>query len=108
MTQAYCRRAFAAEHEAQRRPFALPAAKARYGPDRPAKVEHIALELSFDFKRKILHGRCSTTFTAHATKIAQVGLDAAQLTILKVTDPAGKRLPFEHDGAKLRITLGRT
>jgi aminopeptidase N len=97
-----------AEHEARRRPVALPAATARYGPDRPAKVDHIALDLSFDFKRKILHGRCSTTFTALATKVAYFGLHAAQLTILKVTDPSGKRLPFEHDGAKLGITLGRT
>jgi aminopeptidase N len=108
MNEAYCRRAVAAGYDAQRRPFALPTAKARYGPDRPAKVEHIALELSFDFKRKILYGRCSTTFTALATKISNLVLDAAQLTILKVTTPAGKALPFEHDGSKLRIPLDRS
>ena len=107
MNEAYCRRAAAAERNASRRPFALPAAKPRYGPDRPAKVEHIALALSFDFKRKVLFGRCSTTFTAIATKIADVELDAAQLTILKTTTPSGKRLQFDHAGSKLRVTLDK-
>lgn len=105
MNQAYCRRAHADGLDTQRRPFALPTAKARYGPDRPAKVEHISLTLSFDFKEKILYGRCATTFTALARKLADVELDAAQLTILKVTTPTGRRLSFDHEGSRLRITL---
>lgn len=107
MNHARCRRAIAAEQSAQRRPFALPAAKPRYGPDRPAKVEHISLTLSFDFAKKILYGRCATTFTAVAAKVAHVELDAAQLTILKVSTPTGRRLPFEHAGSKLRILLDK-
>ena len=107
MNEAYCRRAIAADQDVQRRPFALPAAKPRYGPDRPARVEHIALELSFDFRKKILYGRCTTTFKAVAEKIATIELDAAQLTILKATTAAGKRLQFEHSDSKLRIELDR-
>jgi aminopeptidase N len=107
MNEAYCRRVHAAADEGRRRPFALPAAKARYGPDRPAKVEHISLALSFDFKRKILFGRCATTFTAIATKLLDIELDAAQLTILKVTTPSGTRLPFDHLASKLRIGLDK-
>jgi aminopeptidase N len=106
MNEAYCRRADAASSTiAERRPFALPAAKPKYAPDRPARVEHIALVLSFDFEKKILHGRCSTTFTAVATKLAEIEMDAAQLTILKASTPTGKRLKFDHTGSKLRISL---
>src|SRR5580700_952572 len=104
MNESYCRRADATDSDVRRGRFALPAAKARYGPDRPAKVEHIALTLSFDFEAKVLTGRCATTLTALATKIADVELDAAQLTILKVSTPSGKRLPFDLTGSKLRIT----
>src|SRR5579863_878538 len=107
MNEGYCRRALAAEPEAQRRPFALPEAKPRYGPDRPAHIDHIALTLSFDFAAKILYGRCATTLTAVATKIAQVELDAAQLTILKATTPTGKRLRHSLSGSKLRVDLER-
>ncbi|MFI5389103.1 MAG: aminopeptidase, partial [Candidatus Eremiobacterales bacterium] len=101
MNEAYCRRAL--DVALRRRPFALPAAKARYGPDRPAKVDHIALTLSFDFERKILYGRCATTFTAVGATISHVDLDAAQLTILKASTPARKQLDFDMTGTKLRV-----
>ena len=107
MNEGYCRRALAADAQVQRRPFALPEAKPRYGPDRPARIDHIALTLSFDFKAKILYGRCATTLTAVATKIAQVELDAAQLTVLKATTPSGKRLRHSISGSKLRVDLER-
>jgi len=103
MNEAYCRRAL--DVALRRRPFALPAAKARYGPDRPAKVDHIALTLSFDFERKILYGRCATTFTAVGATISHVDLDAAQLTILKASTPARKQLDFDMTGTKLRVAL---
>jgi aminopeptidase N len=103
MNESYCRRAL--DVAQRRRPFALPAAKARYGPDRPAKVDHIALTLSFDFERKILYGRCATTFTAVGATITHVDLDAAQLTILKASTPGRKRLEFDITGAKLRVAL---
>src|SRR5579863_1448688 len=104
MTQAYCRRAL---DVAQRRPFALPSAKPRYGPDRPAKVDHIALTLSFDFKRKVLFGTCATTFTAVGAAISHVDLDAAALTIQQASTPARKRLDFEVTGSKLRVELDK-
>ena len=107
MNEDYCRRASAAAWPGERRPFALPAAKPKYAPDRPARVEHIALELSFDFRRKILYGKCTTTFTAVATKIGHVEMDAAQLTIVKASTPTGKPLGFEHSGSKLRIALDK-
>src|SRR4029077_4076508 len=74
----------------------------------PAKVEHIALTLSFDFERKILYGRCATTFTAVGAAISHVDLDAAQLTIPAAATPARKHLDFDVTGAKLRVALDKT
>ncbi len=105
MNEGYCRRV--APSGDARRPFALPSAKPRYAPDRPARVQHIALDLSFDFSERILYGRCSTTLTALGEKITYVELDAAALTIKKVATPAGKRLRFDLAGSKLRVELER-
>jgi aminopeptidase N len=108
VNESYCRRLAALDtHVNGRRPFALPTAKPRYAPDRPARVEHIALTLSFDFEAKVLIGRCATTFSAVAAKIAEVEMDAAALTIMKVATPSGKRLAFDHVDSKLRITLDK-
>ncbi|HLJ84487.1 MAG TPA: M1 family aminopeptidase [Candidatus Eremiobacteraceae bacterium] len=107
MTHAYCRRAdaSAAPSGNGRKPFALPGAKQRYAPDRPARVDHIALTLSFDFDEKILFGKCATTFTAVGKQLSSIEFDAAQLTIRRVRGPRGAALPFSMQGAKLRVQL---
>ncbi len=109
MNHAYCRRTddLAASSAAGRKPFALPGATPRYAPDRPARVDHIALTLSFDFDEKILFGKCATTFTAVGNALSSIEFDAAQLTIRRVRGPRGAALPFAVQGAKLTVQLPR-
>ncbi|MBV8281338.1 MAG: M1 family metallopeptidase, partial [Candidatus Eremiobacteraeota bacterium] len=90
-----------------RRPFALPASRAHYAPDRRARVDHIALTLSFDFKRKILEGRCATTFTAVGGALTALELQAGRMAIKRVRDAKGKPLPYELVGQTLRIGVPR-
>ena len=109
MTHAYCRFADAeAEgHGPSRRPFALPGSKPRYAPDRPARVDHIALTIAFDFDAKTLFGKCATTFTAVGKTLDAVELDAAQLTITRVHGTKGAPLSYTQQGSKLRIDIPR-
>ncbi|HEV2037667.1 MAG TPA: M1 family metallopeptidase, partial [Candidatus Eremiobacteraceae bacterium] len=108
MTQRYCRRAGIANAASGRRPFALPGSKPRYAPDRPAAIEHIALTLSFDFKKHILFGSCRTTFSAVGKALRSLEMDADHLHIKAVRNASGKRLPFETPGGQLTIDLGHT
>lgn len=107
MNHAYCRRAasVASASLTGRRPFALPGARPRYAPDRPAAVEHIALTLSFDFKKHVLFGTCHTTFTAVGTPLRSLEMDAALLYIKSVRNASGKKLEHESVAGKLTIDL---
>ncbi|HKW44786.1 MAG TPA: hypothetical protein VJN22_03955, partial [Candidatus Eremiobacteraceae bacterium] len=107
MTTAYCRFAFltASGPGETRRPFALPSAKPHYAPDRPARVDHIALTISFDFEAKTLFGKCATTFAAVGKSLNAVELDAAQLVIKRVRGAKGAPLAFTLQGSKLRIDI---
>jgi aminopeptidase N len=109
MTHAYCRFASieAAGRSLDRRPFALPGAKPRYAPDRPARVDHIALTISFDFEAKTLFGTCATTFTAIGNALDAVELDAAQLIVKRVRGAKGAPLSYSLQGPKLRIDIPR-
>ncbi|HZV79194.1 MAG TPA: M1 family aminopeptidase [Candidatus Binatus sp.] len=89
-----------------RRPFALPASRPHYAPDRLARVDHIALTLGFDFKRKILTGRCATTFTAVGGPLHALEVQAGHMTI-KAVRGFGKSLTHELVGQTLRIELPR-
>ncbi len=107
MTHASCRfaSAEAASSGPSRRPFALPGAKPNYAPDRPARVDHIALTISFDFDEKTLFGKCATTFTAVGKALDAVEFDAAQLLIKRVRGAKGAPLSFSQQGPKLRIGI---
>ncbi len=113
MHGAYCRRGVSAAALSTRRAYALSTATAHYAPDRPAKIEHIALELSFDFARKILYGRCATRFTAVGTALDGLEMDAGGLTIKSVgmNGPKGpllhKKLMHEMSGGKLHIRFAK-
>jgi len=87
-----------------RRPFPLPTSKAQYAPDRRARIEHIALTLSFDFQRAILYGQCATTFSAVGGALTSLVLQAADLRIKDVRCGA-KRAPFELVGDELHISV---
>src|ERR1700687_1867933 len=103
MSTTSCRRA-ETSHASTRRPFALPSSKAQYGPDRRAQVEHIALTLSFDFKAKILYGRCATTIRAVGGALTSLDLQAGSM-VIKAVSASGKPAAFELVGDSLRIEL---
>ncbi len=109
MHESYCRRrARSISASLARRPFALPGSKARYAPDRPASITHIALTLSFDFDEHVLFGSCRTTFTAVGKPLRVLEMDADHLLIKAVRTANGKKLPFEMAGGRLSIELGQT
>ncbi len=89
-----------------RRAFALPPSTQHYAPDRRAQTDHIKLELSFDFERKILYGRCTTTVTAVGGPLSSLELQAGRMRILSARVGA-KRVAFDLVGDQLRIELPR-
>ena len=107
MNEAYCRRAAIAVAVPGRRPFAAPGAKARYAPDRPAAIQHIALTLSFDFKEHVLFGSCRTTFRAVGKPLRSLEMDVDHLHIKAVRSAGNKKLGFETMGGRLIIDLGQ-
>ena len=108
MSEGYCRRCTGERIANARRPFALPGSKARYAPDRPAAVSHIALTLSFDFDEHVLFGSCRTTFQAVGKPLRTLEMDADHLVIKNVRNGRGKKLTFETSAGRLRIELGDT
>jgi aminopeptidase N len=92
-----------------RLPFALPGARAHYGPDRVVRVEHIDLHLRPVFATKTLHGEVTTRVRAIENGVKSLRLDAVDLDIDGVRDAAGAALPFtatsEHVTIELRTPL---
>ena len=84
------------------RPFALPGARLRYGPDKTVDVLHIDLFLRPDLENGILDGVCTTTVRALDEPVASLELDAVDLQIERV-EREGKALAFEHADRKLRV-----
>ncbi|MBX7219231.1 MAG: HEAT repeat domain-containing protein [Blastocatellia bacterium] len=79
---------------------------------RPRKfdVQHLALDLRFDWPRKQAHGTAVITLVPLAAT-DRIALDAAYFTITAVTSGHGAPLSFDYDGGdkneNLRIRLGR-
>ncbi len=86
-------------------PFALPGARAQYGPDRVVRVEHIDLWLRPDFATKTVHGRVTTHVRAIEDGVTVLRLDAVDLQIERVTDAAGGALEFDATSVDLTIRL---
>ncbi len=88
-----------------RLPFALPGARAQYGPDRVVRVEHIDLWLRPVFASKTLHGRVTTRVRAIEDGVATLRLDAVDLTIDAVTAADGTKLAFRSTPVDLHVDL---
>lgn len=82
-----------------------------YARPREARVTHVDLDLTTDFAAHTVSGTAALTILA-APGAAEVVLDALDLTILAVTDGAGRKLDWtlgQSDGAKgapLTVRLG--
>ncbi|MGC1379537.1 MAG: M1 family aminopeptidase [Candidatus Baltobacteraceae bacterium] len=68
------------EHHA----FALPGARAQYGPDKLVAVEEIDLHLVPDFEAEALEGVCTTTVRALDEPVSRLTLDAVDLEVSRV------------------------
>jgi len=88
--------------------FALPGDKPVYGPDRPADVRHVEIDVTLDFASDSVFGAVTTHYTALFDRVREVSLDAAELAIEQVT-MAGKKSPLTYwsEGEKLHIRLDR-
>ncbi len=87
----------------ERFPFALPGARAQYGPDRVVRVAHLDLWLRPDFATKTVHGRVTTHVQAIEDGVTTLRLDAVDLQIDAVTDAAGA--PLTHRTTSLDVTI---
>jgi aminopeptidase N len=86
--------------------FELPGAYPHYTPDRPGKVEHIALDLDLDIPNQRYTGTC--THSPHPVRdgITRLTLDAVTLTIESVMVGSVAQA-FDHNGEELSITLSQ-
>lgn len=88
----------------QRRPFALPGAGARYGPDKSVDVEHIDLHLVPHIEQARLDGRCTITVRALDEPVERLLLDAVDLEVQSV-ERDGKKQSWASRGDRLEIVL---
>lgn len=95
---------FSVDDAAPTRSFELPGAKPHYVPDRPGRVQHIALDLALDFERRRLEGTCTIHLKPVRDRVERLTLDAVALAIEAVT-VAGVPQGFETDGEQLFINL---
>ena len=90
----------------ERRRFALPDARANFGPDRPVDVRHITLDLRPDIELRRLDGCCTTTVRAIEDGVRLLVLDAVDLTIAAVRRAeGGEALPFRSTSTQLEVTV---
>jgi aminopeptidase N len=87
-------------------PFAEPGVQPNYGPSRQVRIEHIDLELDLDVEGRSFSGRAAIRFRRLPTFSGELRLDLDDVTVLAVTDAAGRPLPYVHSGASLNITVG--
>ncbi len=90
-----------------RKPFPLPGDQAVWGRDRPFRVDHLRLDLSFEPDRRVVEGRATTTLHPRHDGLSEVTLDAVELDVQSVTDAGGRELEWRTGDRTLRIDLGR-
>ncbi|ASC74179.1 Aminopeptidase N [Halomicronema hongdechloris C2206] len=84
--------------------FELPGARPHYNPDRPAQVDHIALDLALDIAQKKCSGTCSIRLNPIRNGVDRLTLDAVALEIQSLAVDGAAR-SFDHDGEELSINL---
>ncbi|MFA5975446.1 MAG: M1 family aminopeptidase [Elusimicrobiota bacterium] len=87
--------------------FAYPGSTPHYAPDRTFDTRHIRLELSLDFARQSLRGRCTTSLEAIQDGVQSMVFDAVDFKGIRVRS-AGKPLRHEYNGRKLTLHWPRS
>lgn len=86
-------------------PFSLPGATEHYAADRPARAEHLRLEVSLDFDRREVRGTCTTRLRA-VRELRWLTFDAVELEVEQVS-VNGAAAEFTNSGRHVRVTLPR-
>ena len=70
--------------ESGRKTFPLPGDPRVYGRDRPMRIEHLRLDLTFDLRRHRVHGVATTTFRPRQDGLREAVFDAIELDVESV------------------------
>ncbi len=71
-------------------------------------VKHVALDLRFDFDRKVVKGTVTTTLAPIGRSLREVELDCADTRIRKIVDEEKRELKWELVDETLTVNLGRS
>lgn len=86
--------------------FDLPGAKPHYNPDRPAQLQHIALDLALDLERRTCQGTCTLSLKPIRDGIDRISLNAVGQHIEAVT-VADRPQSFDYDGEQIQVRLAQ-
>ena len=92
------------EQGAAARPFAFASSPRHFERDRPFAIEHIALELTFDFVKRGVRGSAALVLRRIDPDATVVELDAIAFTIAGVTID-GKGAKYTYDGRRLTVDV---
>ncbi|MBI4466379.1 MAG: M1 family metallopeptidase, partial [Acidobacteria bacterium] len=90
-----------------RPPFGDPRAAPHWPRSRTYDLEHIKVELSFDWEKKEVAGTATLTLAPLADGLVRVTLDAAEMSVEQVGLANGQKLDFAADGDQVTILLDR-
>jgi aminopeptidase N len=93
------------EHGGAARPFAFASSPRNFERPRPFAIEHIALDLVFDFPTRSVEGSASLRIRRIDPDAPAIELDAVGFTISSVTVDR-KNARYAYDGARLVVELG--
>jgi aminopeptidase N len=84
--------------------FVRPGSHPRYNPDRPIKLNHIALDIALDFENQILAGKSILSGKILNSGIERVWLNAVDMEIKEVLVNETKA-DFNYDGQKIEVFI---
>ena len=84
--------------------FHIPGSSRHLHPDKEFHAEHIKIQLKVDLDKKRISGHCTTRLWPLREGIRAFHLDACEMRIGGVAFD-GEKVPFEHDGKVLAVTL---
>src|SRR4051812_9527773 len=84
-------------------PFAFDSATIHYAADRPVRPLHVRIEVTLDFAKRAIAGRCITTVKA-VREVSVLSFDAVELEV-DSCEVSGARVEHDADGQRLNVHL---
>ena len=84
--------------------FHIPGSSRHLPPDKEFHAEHVKIQLKVDLGKKRISGHCTTRLQPLREGIRAFHLDACEMRIAGVALD-GEKVPFEHDGKVLVVSL---